>query len=50
MTIDTRRGIAYIPLGSPSYDFYGREAGPFPTPRDSNAAPMGWVADALPKQ
>jgi quinoprotein glucose dehydrogenase len=23
MTIDTRRGIAYIPLGSPTYDFYG---------------------------
>jgi quinoprotein glucose dehydrogenase len=25
MTIDTRRGIAYIPLGSPSYDFYGAD-------------------------
>ena len=23
MTIDTRRGIVYIPLGSPTYDFYG---------------------------
>lgn len=23
MTVDTRRGIAYIPLGSPTYDFYG---------------------------
>jgi quinoprotein glucose dehydrogenase len=23
MTIDARRGIAYIPLGSPTYDFYG---------------------------
>jgi quinoprotein glucose dehydrogenase len=23
MTIDTRSGIAYIPLGSPTYDFYG---------------------------
>src|SRR5436190_10072888 len=23
MTIDTQRGIAYIPLGSPTYDFYG---------------------------
>jgi quinoprotein glucose dehydrogenase len=25
MTIDTRRGIAYIPLGSPTYDFYGAD-------------------------
>jgi len=24
-TIDTRRGIAYIPLGSPTYDFYGAD-------------------------
>ena len=23
MTIDARRGIAYIPLGSPTYDYYG---------------------------
>jgi quinoprotein glucose dehydrogenase len=23
MTIDARRGIAYIPVGSPTYDFYG---------------------------
>ena len=23
LTIDARRGIAYIPLGSPTYDFYG---------------------------
>ena len=23
MTVDTQRGIAYIPLGSPTYDFYG---------------------------
>jgi quinoprotein glucose dehydrogenase len=23
MTVDTRRGIAYIPIGSPTYDFYG---------------------------
>jgi quinoprotein glucose dehydrogenase len=25
MTIDARRGIAYIPLGSPTYDFYGAD-------------------------
>ena len=25
MTIDTRRGIAYIPLGSPTYDYYGAD-------------------------
>jgi quinoprotein glucose dehydrogenase len=25
MTIDTRRGIAFIPLGSPTYDFYGAD-------------------------
>ena len=25
MTVDTRRGIAYIPLGSPTYDFYGAD-------------------------
>jgi quinoprotein glucose dehydrogenase len=25
MTIDTERGIAYIPLGSPTYDFYGAD-------------------------
>ena len=25
MTIDTGRGIAYIPLGSPSYDYYGAD-------------------------
>jgi len=25
MTIDTRRGIAYVPLGSPTYDFYGAD-------------------------
>jgi quinoprotein glucose dehydrogenase len=25
MTIDTRRGVAYIPLGSPTYDFYGAD-------------------------
>jgi quinoprotein glucose dehydrogenase len=25
LTIDTRRGIAYIPLGSPTYDFYGAD-------------------------
>jgi quinoprotein glucose dehydrogenase len=25
MTIDTRRGLAYIPLGSPTYDFYGAD-------------------------
>jgi quinoprotein glucose dehydrogenase len=25
MTIDTARGIAYIPLGSPTYDFYGAD-------------------------
>jgi quinoprotein glucose dehydrogenase len=23
MTVDTRRGIVYVPLGSPTYDFYG---------------------------
>ena len=23
MTLDTRRGIVYVPLGSPTYDFYG---------------------------
>jgi quinoprotein glucose dehydrogenase len=25
MTIDAQRGIAYIPLGSPTYDFYGAD-------------------------
>lgn len=25
MTVDAERGIAYIPLGSPSYDFYGAD-------------------------
>ena len=25
LTIDTARGIAYIPLGSPTYDFYGAD-------------------------
>jgi quinoprotein glucose dehydrogenase len=25
MTIDTRRGIVYVPLGSPTYDFYGAD-------------------------
>ena len=25
MTVDTRRGIVYIPLGSPTYDFYGAD-------------------------
>jgi quinoprotein glucose dehydrogenase len=25
MTIDARRGIAYVPLGSPTYDFYGAD-------------------------
>ena len=25
MTVDTRRGIAYIPLGSPTYDYYGAD-------------------------
>jgi quinoprotein glucose dehydrogenase len=25
LTVDTRRGIAYIPLGSPTYDFYGAD-------------------------
>jgi quinoprotein glucose dehydrogenase len=25
MTVDARRGIAYIPLGSPTYDFYGAD-------------------------
>jgi quinoprotein glucose dehydrogenase len=25
MTIDTERGIAFIPLGSPTYDFYGAD-------------------------
>lgn len=25
MTVDTRRGIAYITLGSPTYDFYGAD-------------------------
>jgi quinoprotein glucose dehydrogenase len=25
MTVDVRRGIAYIPLGSPTYDFYGAD-------------------------
>ena len=25
MTIDTQRGIAYIPLGTPTYDFYGAD-------------------------
>jgi quinoprotein glucose dehydrogenase len=25
MTIDARRGIVYIPLGSPTYDFYGAD-------------------------
>ena len=25
MTIDTERGIAYVPLGSPTYDFYGAD-------------------------
>ncbi len=25
MTVDTRHGIAYIPLGSPTYDFYGAD-------------------------
>ena len=25
MTIDTQRGIAFIPLGSPTYDFYGAD-------------------------
>jgi quinoprotein glucose dehydrogenase len=25
MTIDARRGIAYVPLGSPTYDYYGAD-------------------------
>jgi quinoprotein glucose dehydrogenase len=25
MTVDTARGLAYIPLGSPTYDFYGAD-------------------------
>jgi quinoprotein glucose dehydrogenase len=25
MTVDTRRGIAFVPLGSPTYDFYGAD-------------------------
>ena len=25
MTLDTRRGIVYVPLGSPTYDFYGAD-------------------------
>ena len=25
MTVDTRRGIVYVPLGSPTYDFYGAD-------------------------
>jgi quinoprotein glucose dehydrogenase len=25
MTVDTRRGIVHIPLGSPTYDFYGAD-------------------------
>ena len=25
MTIDTRRGIAFVPLGSPTYDYYGAD-------------------------
>jgi quinoprotein glucose dehydrogenase len=25
MTVDTARGIAYVPLGSPTYDFYGAD-------------------------
>ncbi len=25
LTVDTRRGIAYVPLGSPTYDFYGAD-------------------------
>jgi hypothetical protein len=25
MTIDTARGVAYVPLGSPTYDFYGAD-------------------------
>jgi quinoprotein glucose dehydrogenase len=25
MTVDARRGIAYIPLGSPTYDYYGAD-------------------------
>jgi glucose dehydrogenase len=25
LTVDTRRGIAYTPLGSPTYDFYGAD-------------------------
>ncbi|HXW07433.1 MAG TPA: PQQ-binding-like beta-propeller repeat protein [Vicinamibacterales bacterium] len=25
MTVDTKRGIAYVPLGSPTYDFYGAD-------------------------
>jgi quinoprotein glucose dehydrogenase len=25
MTIDTQRGVAYVPLGSPTYDFYGAD-------------------------
>ena len=25
MTVDTRRGIVYLPLGSPTYDFYGAD-------------------------
>jgi quinoprotein glucose dehydrogenase len=25
MTVDTRRGLVYVPLGSPTYDFYGAD-------------------------
>jgi quinoprotein glucose dehydrogenase len=25
MTVDTRRGVVYVPLGSPTYDFYGAD-------------------------
>jgi quinoprotein glucose dehydrogenase len=25
MTVDTRRGLVYLPLGSPTYDFYGAD-------------------------
>lgn len=25
LTVDTQRGIAYVPLGSPTYDFYGAD-------------------------
>jgi glucose dehydrogenase len=50
LTVDTRRGIAYTPLGSPPTTSMEPTDGSAARGATSTTAPLGWIAYALPRR